>query len=204
MQNMKVTVISISGSWIGPQKSEKRLGEQEINERIETIQTTALLKTSGIPWRILEIRGYLLSSRLTWKSTRWRWCIKFAENNYKNNNNDNTTTINNNNINAAIHIRVCARVFMYVYVAVCVCVCSGVYVCTYALSSCQIHYNLLFHYKCINVLINLSLKCFYIFSSILLLIPYTRVGWKVHIKMSYYGIKPVVRVFFLTNGIQEL
>ena len=61
--NMRVTVISIIIGTI-PQNPEKRLDEQEIQERNKTLQTTAMLRLAGILTRILENWGDLLLFRL--------------------------------------------------------------------------------------------------------------------------------------------
>ena len=50
--------------WNSPQKPGKRFKEMERRKRIETNQTTALLKSTWILWRVLEIWGNLLSLRL--------------------------------------------------------------------------------------------------------------------------------------------
>ena len=52
------------------------LEDLEVGGRVETIQTTALLKTTRILRRILEIWGDLLSLNLHWKTISLRWCEK--------------------------------------------------------------------------------------------------------------------------------
>ena len=47
-----------------PKNLEKILEKLEIRGRIETIQTTALLRSARIPRRIPETQGHLLSPRL--------------------------------------------------------------------------------------------------------------------------------------------
>ena len=54
-------------AWNGSQKLVKGLKELEIGERIETIQTTSLLRSARIPRRVLETWGDLLSLQLQWK-----------------------------------------------------------------------------------------------------------------------------------------
>ena len=46
----------------------KGLEDLEVGGRVETIQTTALLKTAKILRRVLEIWGDLLSLNLQWKT----------------------------------------------------------------------------------------------------------------------------------------
>ena len=54
LRNKKVSDISYSWwPWNSPQKSEKTLGELENKGRIETIQTTVLLKSARILTRVL-------------------------------------------------------------------------------------------------------------------------------------------------------
>ena len=47
----------------------KGLEDSEVGRRVETIQTTALLKTDRILRRVLETRGDLLSLKLLWNTT---------------------------------------------------------------------------------------------------------------------------------------
>ena len=53
-------------AWNGPQML--RVGGLEIEGQIETIQTTALLRSARILRRVLEIWGDLLSLRLSWET----------------------------------------------------------------------------------------------------------------------------------------
>ena len=46
----------------------KRLEDLEVGGRVETIQTTALLRTARILRRAMETGGDLLSLRLQWKT----------------------------------------------------------------------------------------------------------------------------------------
>ena len=52
----------------------KGLKDLEIGVRVETIQTTALLRTARILRRVLETWGDLLSLKLQWKTISWHWC----------------------------------------------------------------------------------------------------------------------------------
>ena len=54
----------------------KGLEDLEIGGRVETIQTTALLKTARILRRVLKTWWDLLSLNLQWKTIRCRWCEK--------------------------------------------------------------------------------------------------------------------------------
>ena len=76
--NMKVTIIPIViGSFGTVTKGLfNGLEDLEVGGRVETIQTTALLKTTIILRRVLEIRGDLLSLNLQWKTISWCWCEK--------------------------------------------------------------------------------------------------------------------------------
>ena len=46
----------------------KGLEDSEVGDRVETIQTTALLKTTRILRRVLETWGHLLLLKLQWKT----------------------------------------------------------------------------------------------------------------------------------------
>ena len=52
----------------------KGLGDLEVEGRVETIQTTALMTTAWILRRVLETWGDLLSLKLQWKTINWNWC----------------------------------------------------------------------------------------------------------------------------------
>ena len=52
------------------------LEDLEVGGRVETIQTTALLKTARILGRVLATWGDLLSLNLQWKTISLRWCDK--------------------------------------------------------------------------------------------------------------------------------
>ena len=66
---MKVTIIPIVIGAFGTVTKWllKGLEDLEVGGRVETIQTTALLKTARILRRVLEIWGDLLSLNLQWK-----------------------------------------------------------------------------------------------------------------------------------------
>ena len=80
--NMKVTVILIvvGALWMIPKGLEKSLEEVEIRARIETIPTTALLKSARILRKVMENWGDLLS--LTPEKNHQFWKKKKNENNY--------------------------------------------------------------------------------------------------------------------------
>ena len=66
LSNMKVTVMPFvaGGLRLVPKELEKRFGELEIRGRIETLQTTVLLKSAKILRRVLDIGRDLSSLRL--------------------------------------------------------------------------------------------------------------------------------------------
>ena len=76
--NMKVKIIPIVIGAFGTVTKWllKGLEDLEVGGRVETIQTTALLKTARILRRILETWGDLLSLNLQWKTSSLRWCEK--------------------------------------------------------------------------------------------------------------------------------
>ena len=73
---MKVTIIPIVISTIGTVTKGlfKSLEDLDVGGRVETNQTTALLKTARILRRVLETWGDLLSLKLQWKTISLRWC----------------------------------------------------------------------------------------------------------------------------------
>ena len=75
---MKVTIISIAiGALDTVTKGLlKGLEDLEVRGRVETIQTTALLRTARILRRILETWGDLLLLKHQWQSISLRWCEK--------------------------------------------------------------------------------------------------------------------------------
>ena len=76
--NMKVTIVPIVvGAFSTVTKGLlKGLEDLEVGGRVETIQTTALLKTARILRRVLDASFDLLSLKLQWKTISWRWCEK--------------------------------------------------------------------------------------------------------------------------------
>ena len=76
--NMKVTIVLIVIGAFGTVTKGLFMGleDLEVGGWVETIQTTALLKTARILRRVLETWGDLLSLKLQWKTISWRWCEK--------------------------------------------------------------------------------------------------------------------------------
>ena len=76
--NMKVTIIPIViGAFCTVTKGLLKGQEDlEVGGWVETIQTTALLRTASIPRRVLETWGDLLSPNLQWKTISFRKCEK--------------------------------------------------------------------------------------------------------------------------------
>ena len=74
LRNMKVTVILAVIGALGTvtkglvQRLVQGMEDLEIRGRVETIQTTALLRTTRILRRVLETWGDLLSLKLQWKT----------------------------------------------------------------------------------------------------------------------------------------
>ena len=68
--NIKVTIVPIVIGALGTITKGllKGLEDLEVGGRVETIQTTALLRTTRILWRVLETRGDLLSLKLQLKT----------------------------------------------------------------------------------------------------------------------------------------
>ena len=68
--NMKVTIVPIVIRTLGivTKGLLKGLEDLEVSGRVETIQTTALLRTARILRRVLETWGDLLSLKLQWKT----------------------------------------------------------------------------------------------------------------------------------------
>ena len=54
----------------------KGLEDLEVARRVETIQTTALLRTARILRWVVETWGDLLSLKLPWKTIDYGWCEK--------------------------------------------------------------------------------------------------------------------------------
>ena len=89
--NMKVTIAPIMIGTFGTVTKVllKGLEDLEVGGRVETIQTTALLKTARILRKVWETWRDLLSLNLQWKTIRCRWCEKIKWVNDNNNNNNN-------------------------------------------------------------------------------------------------------------------
>ena len=68
--NMKVTIVPIVIGALGTviKGLFKGLEDVEVGGRVETIQTTALLKTARILKQVLETWGHLLSLKPQWKT----------------------------------------------------------------------------------------------------------------------------------------
>ena len=68
--NMKVTILPIVIGVLGAVTEGllKGLDDLEVGGRVETIQTTALLRTARILRKVLETWGDLLSLKLQWKT----------------------------------------------------------------------------------------------------------------------------------------
>ena len=75
---MKVTIIPIVIGAFGTVTKGlvKGLDDLEVGGRVETFQTTALLRTARVPRRVLETWGDLLSLNLQWKTINVSWCEK--------------------------------------------------------------------------------------------------------------------------------
>ena len=75
---MKVTIVPIVIGALGTiiKGLLKGLADLEIDGRVGTIQTTALLRTARILRRVLETWGNLLSLKLQWKTISWQWYEK--------------------------------------------------------------------------------------------------------------------------------
>ena len=73
---MKVTIVPIMIGALGTITKGllKVLEDLEFGGRVETIQTTAQLRTARILRRVLETWGDLLSLKLQWKTISWYWC----------------------------------------------------------------------------------------------------------------------------------
>ena len=69
---MKVTIVPIVIGALGTITKGllKSLEDLEVGGRVETIQTTALLRTARILRQVLETWGDLLSLELQWKTSR--------------------------------------------------------------------------------------------------------------------------------------
>ena len=74
--NVKIIPIVISAFGTITKGLLKGLEELKVGGRVETIQTTALLRTFRILRRVLETWGDSLSLKLQWKIISYRWCEK--------------------------------------------------------------------------------------------------------------------------------
>ena len=74
--NMKMTIVPIVIGAFGRVTKGllKGLNDLEVGGRVETIKSTALLKTARILRRVLETWGDLLSLDLQWKTISLCWC----------------------------------------------------------------------------------------------------------------------------------
>ena len=79
--NMKVTIIRIVIGALGTVTKVlvQGLEDLEITGRVETIQTTALLRSARIMRRVLETRGDLLSLKPQWETINLRWFEKLSK-----------------------------------------------------------------------------------------------------------------------------
>ena len=79
--NMTVNGIPIVVVALGtvPKRLMKELEDFEIRKQVETIQTTALLRSARILRRVLETWGNLLSLKLQWETTSVSWCEKLSK-----------------------------------------------------------------------------------------------------------------------------
>ena len=75
---MNVTIIPIVISAFStlPKGLLKGMEDLEVGRRVETIQTTALLRMARILRRLLRTWWDLLSLKLQWKYISKRWCEK--------------------------------------------------------------------------------------------------------------------------------
>ena len=76
--NIKATIVPILISGFGTISKGllKGLEDLEVGGGVETIQTTALLRTARILSGVLETWGDLLSLKLQWKTISQYWCEK--------------------------------------------------------------------------------------------------------------------------------
>ena len=89
---METTIKPILIAALGTVTKElvQRLEDLEVTGRVETVQTTALLREAKILRRFLETWGDLLSLKLQWETISERWCEKLEKGVNNNNNNNNT------------------------------------------------------------------------------------------------------------------
>ena len=93
--NMKVTIVPIVIGALGTITKGLLQGREdlEMGGRVETIQTTALLRTARILRRVLETWGDLLSLKLQWKTISFT-DVKNSKGVNNNNNNNNDKYVN--------------------------------------------------------------------------------------------------------------
>ena len=74
--DMKVIILSIVIGAFGTVTKGlvQKLEDLEIMGRVETVQTTALLRSARILRRVLGTWVNLLSLKLLWKTINWLWC----------------------------------------------------------------------------------------------------------------------------------
>ena len=60
---------------------KKGLVDMEIRGQVETIETTALLRSARILRRVLETWGDLMSLKLQWETFSVSWCEKLSRSN---------------------------------------------------------------------------------------------------------------------------
>ena len=72
--NMNVAIIPIVIGAFGTATKGllKRLENLEVGGRVETIQTTTLLRTARILRKVMETWGDLMSLKLQWKTLMWK------------------------------------------------------------------------------------------------------------------------------------
>ena len=100
--NMQVTIISIVIGAFGTVSKvlSKGVEDLEVGGRVETIQTTTLLRTTEMLRSVLETWGYLLSINLQWKTISWCEKLWWVNNDNNNNNDRNNNDNNDNNVPA--------------------------------------------------------------------------------------------------------
>ena len=90
---MKVSIVPIVIGAFGTVTEGllKGLEDLEVSGRVETIQTTALLKTARLLRRVLETWGDLVSLKLQWKNHQLTLSAKKSKRVNNDNNNSKTT-----------------------------------------------------------------------------------------------------------------
>ena len=79
--NMEVTMIPFVDYALGtiPKGLANGLEDLEIKGKVETIQTTVLLRSARILRRVLETRGDLMSLKLQWETISYHWYEKVSK-----------------------------------------------------------------------------------------------------------------------------